>query len=150
MNTTKYKNLIGYWMLFSSDDNYRTSMLDYITEKYDLFFCGVPDIDIISDYNKKIGLFKSDIISVMNRYRISVDDENFYKFYITYCMCYDTDITRSGLMNIYNYFFKTFNNICDINRVNVLHPVLRNALHDYIENDKIYYRIKLMDGILKK
>ena len=150
MTTTKYRNLIAYWVLFGADDNYRTSMLDYITEKYDLFFGGVPDIDIITDYNKKIGLFKSDIDSVMSRYRISVDDENFHKFYITFCICYDEEITRSGLMNIYNYFFKTYNNISDINRVNVLHQVLRTSLHDYISNDKMYYRIKLLEGILNK
>jgi hypothetical protein len=125
-------------------------MLSYISEKYDLFFNGKPDIDVVKHYNNLDKEFKHCVDYVMKKNHITVIDAEFYKFYITYCICF----LQGSILQRYNVFFKTWDNISSVNRIYVLHQLLRNGVEEYIESgfvdDVICSRNLVLNELINK
>jgi len=165
MKTTQVINLLSYYLIMRSDNNYQ-SHISYIEEKYNLYFNESPNKcdcieHCIQTCNNDLS-FATNFNASIKRWGIITTDKNFDIYYFTFYLCYfskknwtddfttptKTDIVVD-ILTKYNDFFSNYNSLNDNILSYTLHPVLRNEIVYYQDaNKRLFKLLKIKENIL--
>jgi len=157
MTTKQLNNLISYILIMKSDsiiDSIIDSNIDYIIEKYDMFFKNSPNkFDFSLLYNNlKIFPYYDKLIVNMKRWKLSTETEGFDKYIFTFILVnrcnnlYDIN----NIIDCYNKFFIDSNSLKDEQIIYGIHPIVKQYLESIILNNKILYRNILIKELKNK
>lgn len=155
MNTIQLTNLISYYSLMVVDNNF-SSHITYVDEKFNIFFTNKPNkIDCIEHWlkiGKKDLIFFNEFDGMLQKWGLKTDNYNFDVYYFTfYLIYYSRNNKYTGKLNIIlNIFKEFFNNnvICENDLTYVLHPLLREEVIKFKEeNNRIFKLLHIKEKI---
>lgn len=167
MNRTKIINLLTYYLIFSSNNNIH-SHISYFVEKYNHFFKEKPNEEICKKIMKKNSYFinKTNLVSNMNNFRFTLDDENYYIYFFTYYLIMRVQFIKDGkykydvncenknyklnkIIRVYKEFFEDFEPIINTDKSTIAHQLIREEVEKYvIENKRLFSLLKIKENIV--
>jgi hypothetical protein len=166
----KLNNLYIFFMLFNLDENLKESSLDYITEKFDLFFNIPPNKDEKIYRNNKIIFNQGRVYSTRWGLNINdfINDRNFSKWLFTNCLCINynkknlstikqkypgsntQEIHIRTAMLTYNMFYDSYEHISENNNRHYIHPVLLKHIDKAHKSLRLIFRTVYLNQLTNK
>lgn len=164
IKSIQLSNLIVFFLLIRTDENF-LSERSYVKEKFERIFIDKNiKINLKLEYTKSEKSLKNIIKKYNNRWNYSINDDDFLiTFYIMRIMNYfyndkyddyslksTTEIVIEHLLENYKYFFNDYCSITTEDMKFLLHPLLKQKLEQYIENNnRIFKLLQLEEKIYK-